>query len=134
MAFTIFEAYGAASRPEATLRASGYLFLSKGILKRAGNEEATHIQLLFDEESNRLGMNFYDEMLDGVDLPGVRELSQEKSGVSVNILPLLRYYGFPDPKRIGKQVFPVKFEEELAVIDLKPLWILAGPDDDSIPY
>ena len=120
MAFTVFDAYGAATRPEATLRASGYLFLSRGILKRAGNEAATHAQLLFDEDEERLGIKLLDEFND-LSESSVRELSQEKSGVSMNLTPLLRYYNFPDPKEVGKQVFAVTFEEGIIVIDLRPL-------------
>lgn len=120
MAFKIFDAYGAASRPEATLRASGYLFLSKGILKRAGVEDATHAQLMFDEDEDRLGIKLLDSF-GAAGESALREISSEKSGGSVNIMPLLRYHGFPDPKTLGKQVFPVTFEGGLVVIALKDL-------------
>ena len=113
MAFRVFTAYGAASRPEATLRSSGYLFLSKGILQRAGDEKATHCQLRFDEEDGRLGIKLARDDFDD----GVRAMSIEPSGASVNILPLLRYYGFPALK--GKRVLPVKFEDDMIVLDLR---------------
>jgi hypothetical protein len=113
MAFRVFTAYGAASRPEATLRSSGYLFLSKGILQRAGDEKATYCQLQFDEEEGRLGIKLARASFDG---EGMRQMSIEPSGASVNILPLLRYYGFPALK--GKRVLPVRFEDGLIVLDL----------------
>jgi hypothetical protein len=115
MAFRVFTAYGAASRPEATLRTSGYLFLSKGILQRGGDEGATHCQLQFDEQSGLLGIKLAsngEELLED----GFRPLTVERSGASINILPLLRYYGFPRIKE--KRVLPVKFEDGLIVIEL----------------
>jgi len=146
MAFKVFTAYGAASRPEATLRTSGYLFLSKGILQRAGDEGATHCQLQFDEECGRLGLRLAS---DGKELleDGFRQLTVEKSGASINILPLLRYYGFPPLKE--KRVLPVKFEDGLIAIELanefqkstpkesrKPMTEPGGKEDfdDDIPF
>lgn len=49
----------------------------------------------------------------------MREISKEKSGIAVNLLPLLRFYGFPEPKDVGKETFAVTFEDSLAVIDLR---------------
>lgn len=118
MAFKIFDAYGAASRPEATLRASGYIFLSKGILKRAGAEDATHAQLMYDEEQDRLGIRLYG-MLDAPNDQSTREMSVERSGASINILPLIRFYNLPDPKKMGKRILPVQFEDGLVVIEMR---------------
>lgn len=120
VAFKIFDAYGAASRPEATLRASGYIFLSKGILKRAGTEDATHAQLMYDDDEDRLGIRLYRE-IDAEFEEAIREMSVEKSGASVNILPIIRYYDLADPKKLGKRILPVQFENSMVVIDLKPL-------------
>lgn len=144
VAFKIFDAYGAASRPEATLRASGYVFLSKGILKRAGTEDATHAQLMYDDEEDRLGIKLYRK-IDAEFEDAVREMSIEKSGASVNILPLIRYYDLADPKKLGKRILPVQFENGLVVIDLKPLREAKGSAapqkeaaesefDDDIPF
>ena len=124
MGFQVFEAYGAASRPEATLRASGYLFLSKGILKRGGMEGATHAQLMFDEETDKLGVSLYMDPTGENDT--IRELSREKSGASINIVAVLRYYRFPDMKKIGKRVLSVDFDEDfvgdkIITIDLSSL-------------
>src|SRR5579863_4478283 len=106
MPFEVFDAYGAASRPEATLRASGHLFISRGIVKRSGREDATYYQLQFDEDTDRMAIRMcrnYDKISE----QGVREVIQEKSGIAINIVPLLRYYNFPMPKT--KVVLPVDF-------------------------
>jgi hypothetical protein len=118
VAFKLFEAYGAASRPEATLRASGYLFLSRGILKRAGNEHAKYCQLMFDENNGFLGVKLVTQGVD-VKTDSTREMTTERSGAAVNIMPVLRYYGFPKLK--GKKVLEVTFEEGLIVISLNEL-------------
>ena len=120
MAFEVFTAYGAASRPEATLRTSGYLFVSKGIMKRAQSENATHAQLMYDEIENRLGIRLYDTF-DVPENESVREVSPEKSGIAVNLMPLLRFYGFPGPKILGKRVLPITLDGNVIVIDLKTL-------------
>jgi hypothetical protein len=115
MAFRVFDAYGAASRPEATLRASGYLFISKGIMSRAGKESATRYQLRFDPDNGRCGIMLLDDRDTGFD-EGVRRLNVEASGASLTLLPLLRYYGFPAVKE--KKVLPVAFEDDLIIINL----------------
>ena len=120
MPFKDFDAYGAASRPEATLRASGYLFLSKGIMKRARCEGATLSKLMFDEENDVLGISLYSDF-DTSPSESIREATVEKSGISVNLTPLLRYYNFPEMKDIGKQVFPVTFDAKIIVMSLKGL-------------
>jgi hypothetical protein len=115
-------------------------------MKRAGNENATRAQLMFDEEEDVLGIRLYDEY----DVPedgSAREASPEKSGVAVNLTPLLRYYGLPEPKTVGKQVFSVTFENNVIVIDLKeyrnakervrkntPATATVEEFDDDIPF
>lgn len=131
MSFEIFDAYGAATRPEATLRVSGYLFLSRGILKRAGNEKATHTQLLYEEAKDRLGIKLGSD-IDALVSHGFKEATREKSGVSVNLLPLLRYYRLPEPKVTGKRVLPVEFEGDMIVIELKSLRDLGGETTEPI--
>jgi hypothetical protein len=121
VAFKVFTAYGAGSRLEATLRANGYLFLSHGILKRAGYEDAIAAQLMYDEDSDRLGVKLFHNGQPRIADPTIRDMSKERSGKSVNILPLIRFYNLPDPKKVGRQVFPVTFEDGLVVIDLKSL-------------
>jgi len=130
MAFQIFDAYGAASRPEATLRASGYLFLSKGILKRAGDEHAKYCQVLFDEENSLLGIKLIDSgTSDLAAAAGVKEMMIEKSGASVNLVPLMKFYGIP--KRKDKTVLEVKFDEGLIVIPISALKSGGGSSQQS---
>lgn len=120
MSWEVFSAYGAASRHEATLRASGYLFISKAILKRAGVEDATHYEILYDEEHDRLGIRLYNNEVDTETEGSVRELMTEKSGVAISMLPLLRYYGIMKPSK--KYGLPVSFPEEgMIAMSLKQL-------------
>ena len=119
MGFKVFDAYGAASRPTATLRVSGYMFLSKSIQKQAGSEHPTHVQLSFDEDSDKVGIRFLTDFVDDTDSPSIREVSTEKSGISANLLPLLRFYRFSKPTK--KHVFPVEFEDGMVVVDLSEL-------------
>ena len=116
MAFKVFDAYGAASRPTATLRVSGYVFLSKGILKRANGEGAKHAELMFDEETGQVGIRLVSDFWDDVKSPSIRPVSVENSGISVNLLPLLRFYGLGKPTE--KHVLDVEFDEGMVIIDL----------------
>jgi hypothetical protein len=118
--FKVFSAYGAASRPVATLRSSGYVFLSRGIAARAGHESATHYELMFSDENSQLGIRLYTEPDVNPDAPSVRQTISEKSGISLTIVPLLRFYGFPDLGK-GKRLLPVTFEQDMIVIDLSQL-------------
>lgn len=114
MAFKVFDKYGAASRQEVTIRASGYAFMSHGILARMGREDATHFQALYDEETGRVALNFTNSP----DNDGTwRELSREKSGVAANILPVLRFYNL----NLGgkKRVLPVQIEDDYLVMDIR---------------
>jgi hypothetical protein len=139
MAFAVFESYGAAARPGATLRASGYLFLSKGILRRVGKEHGKFCQLQFDEDTDRVGIIIWDSR-PGIPTPGLRAVSPEKSGVSINVLALLRYYGFVVPT--VKVLLPVTFENALIIIELKgikksapaPVKKVENDFDDDIPF
>lgn len=117
MAFKVFEEYGAAARDEATLRISGYLFVSKGLQKRVDAEEANGAVLLYDEEGKRIGIRFhaiYDE-----NNVAMRNVSKEKSGVAVNILPLLRFYGIKKPSE--KRTLQVSKEQDMLIVDIAPL-------------
>ena len=116
MAFKVFDGYGAASRPTATLRVSGYVFLSKGILKRADCESCTHAELRFDEESQKVGIRLINDLVEDTDAPSVRQINTEKSGISVNLLPLLRFYGYGKPTK--KHVLQVEFNEGMVIVDL----------------
>lgn len=119
MAFVVFDAYGAAARPEATLRASGQLFLSRGILKRFGSEGgAFYCRLYFDEENDALGIRLF-ESRDVYEEDSIRDVSVEKSGIAINIIPLLRYYNFPLPD--AKVMLPVSFGEDMILVNVQSL-------------
>lgn len=116
MAFEVFTAYGAAARGEATLRASGYLFLSRALMGRIHAEESEHLVLLYDAETNRLGVR----PANGSDSAEIqRAASREPSGTAVNIVPVLRCYDMKQPKR--KVRLDAKVEKEILVIDLTPI-------------
>jgi len=116
MAFEIFTAYGAAARGEATLRASGYLFLSRALMGRIRAEESQHVVLLYDPETNRLGIR----PANGSDSAEIqRAVSLEPSGTAVNIVPVLRCYDIRQPKK--KVRLEAKVEENMLVIDLTPV-------------
>ena len=129
MGFKVFEEYGAAARDEATLRISGYLFLSKGLLKRVNAEDSNGAVLLFDEDNKRIGIKFCDEY--DSSKPEIRNVSKERSGVAVNILPLLKFYGMEKPEK--KQTLKVSTDEDMLIIDASNLYSDAnrsGEDDD----
>jgi len=124
MALKVFDGYGAASRPEATLRVSGYLFLPKGILKRGGRESATHCELMFDDANDDLGVRLLDKEIDDVSAETVRPLVPEKSGCSIGVMPLLRYFAFPPKPTKKKRTLPVSFQtNNVIVMNLRDLRI-----------
>lgn len=125
MGFKVFEEYGAAARDGATLRVSGYLFLSKGLLRRVDAENAQGARLLYDEEGACLGVEFYDDY--DKNRTEIRALSREKSGSAINILPLLRFYGYGKP--IEKQTLKVEKQGAMLVMDLSML-----SDEMKKPY
>jgi hypothetical protein len=95
------------------------LFISRGILKRSGNESgATHCRLFFDEENDALGIRLLDGP-DAFEADSIRDVSVERSGVAINILPLLRYYNFPVPH--AKVVLPVTFDNDMVVVNIQGL-------------
>jgi len=89
-------------------------------MRRAGSENATRAQLMYDEAENRLGIRLYDES-DESQHASIRDVSPEKSGIAINLLPLLRYYGLPEPKKVGKRVLPITVEGKVIAVDLKAL-------------
>lgn len=126
MAFKLFKEYGAASRTTATLRVSGSVFLASGILKRCKITEPLAAKLYFDEEHCHLGielLNAYDKA-DSTQ----KEMSVEKSGRSVNILALLRYYGLVSGRKLSARLsLPAKFDDGMLVLDLSQLKSVAVP-------
>lgn len=114
--FKPFTTWGASSRSSITLRTSGALFVSKNILnKLLPNPQA--VILYFDEHYARIGIQFIEKFRDEIE--GCRKISKEKSGISFNVLPLLKHYGIENVKK--RKQFRVKLEADLLVIDLDHL-------------
>jgi transposase len=97
----------------------------------------------FDEDTDRLAIKLCHRN-DESSQSGVKEALLEKSGIAINVVPLLRYYNFRVPK--AKMVMPVTFESDLVVVELKGLREAAEPSgqksvtgeredfDDDIPF
>ena len=116
MGFEVFTAYGVAARGEATLRASGYLFLSKALLQRIGVEGADEqLVLLYDKAAAKLGIRRPQE---GDPTEALRSLSNEPSGAAVNVVPLLKFYGIARPKQ--KLRLETTYEGGFLVVDMNP--------------
>ena len=88
MAFQKFTAYGAGSRDRCTLRVSGYLFVPRAIAQLVAPEPPKQVLLYFDPESQLLALVPGDSLIDAPE--ELREVSDEPSGIAVNIVPLLR--------------------------------------------
>jgi hypothetical protein len=114
MPLEVFTAYGAAGRLEATLRASGYLFLSSALLRRIHAEAAEAVVLLFDQEAKLLAVR---APRPDDPPPALRSVSKEPSGVAVNIVPLLASYNFPKPRR--KLRLPVQTRGDMLLVEMK---------------
>ncbi len=118
MAFEVFSSYGAAGREEATLRASGYLFVSKALLQQIDAERVTAVVLLYDKETSRLGVLAAASIEHSEDQ--IRLVSAENSGIAVNIVPVLRRYKLPHPSKKVKLGVEIE-DNKMLVIDMKPL-------------
>lgn len=98
-------------------------------MKRAGSENATHCELLFDEENLRLGVKLFNNRVDEFEEGSLRELMREKSGTTVSLMPLLRFYGLPKPSK--KYGLPVSFHEDgMMIMSLKEM----KAAEDDIPF
>lgn len=117
MAFKTFTSYGASSRSSLTLRVSGVLFISDGIINRLKAGKAEAAVVLFDDESPKIAINFLEKFDDTIE--GCRKLAAERSGVSLNIASVLRYYGVEKIKE--KVNFKMEKQDDLLVIDISAL-------------
>lgn len=114
MAFQIFTSYGAASRSEATLRASGYLFLPRAMMLGIGaDSDTTKVVLLYDAAQSLLAIRLprFDDFENAQ-----RDVSQEKSGTAVNIVPLLKTMKLVRPKK--KLSLPVEQQDDMLVVNM----------------
>lgn len=115
MAFETFSAYGAGARDTATLRASGYLFVPRAMMQAIGGVAAKHVVLLFDRENNKLAIRLPDN--DDPDYAR-REVAHEKSGIVVNVIPLLRAYKLERPTKKLKLPATVENDSQMVVVDM----------------
>jgi hypothetical protein len=116
MGFEVFSAYGAASRDQATLRASGYLFVPSGMIQAIAAEGVTHVVLMYDKAATKLAIRAPRDD----ETPEVwREVVHEKSGIVVNIVPLLKTYKLQQPKKKVKLPAQVDSEQPWVVIDMR---------------
>jgi len=126
MSFRKFTEYGAASRNNITIRTNGLLFISKNVAKQVGfyqkkpigggfYKEFKYSVLFIDEENKKVGIKFYEEKPDGE----YRKISDEKAGISLNIFPVLRFFGI---NKLDKK-FTTDFEinEDMLVFSIKDL-------------
>ncbi len=115
MPFRPFTEYGAASRTEITIRTNDLLFVSKITLKQF-NDKAKYACLHVDDDNGKVGVQFLTEQPTETNF---RKLTEEKAGVSMNIAPVLRYFGIK--KLAKKQVLSYQNEGGMLVFSIKEL-------------
>lgn len=115
MNFKKFTEYGAASRTKVTIRTNDLLFISLSALKQF-NENAKFAYIHIDEPNALIGIEFLSEQPQDQEF---RKISEEKSGVAINIAPVLRFFGV---KHLSKK-YTSKYEKKdnLLVFPIKPL-------------
>ncbi len=117
-----FTEYGAALRTDITIRTNDLLFISKSIIKQFDAEQAEYVVLYIDEDSYLAGIEFFKEKPD----TDWRKISKEKAGVTINIAPLLRFFGI---KKLDKKfIMNIKQEEKKLVFSLKGIRLHAKKD------
>ena len=115
MSFEVFSAYGAGARDQATLRASGYLFVPKAMMQAIGADTTKHVVLLFDKENSQLAIRMPEER----DPENTRrEVAHAKSGTVVNVVPLIKAYKLEHPQKKVKLPAKVSNEEPWVIVDM----------------
>lgn len=117
MALRKFIEFGAASRNNVSLRANKSLFISKSIINKYKivNPEACFI--FIDDKKPIVGLQFVEKM--NKENKELRKVLKERSGFSINIAPILRFYGIE--KKKGKIEMSIIEDDELLLIDLVEL-------------
>jgi hypothetical protein len=116
MPFQVFTSYGAASRSEATLRASGYLFIPQALFDQISDSgDTTKLVLLVDAEHMKLGVRL---ATDTDPASALRDATKENSGVSVNIVPIMRTMKLVKPKK--KLRLDVTVDGNMLVLSMAP--------------
>lgn len=117
MGFRPFKDFGNASRSTLTLRTSGVLFISNGILRKFNAEYCEAVLLFIDDESAKVGLKFIKEF-DSIQA-NCKKLSRERSGVSVNVAPILRYYEVS--KQQEKINLAMQRQDDLLILEISSL-------------
>lgn len=128
MSYEKFTAYGAGSRDKCTLRASGYLFVPRGLCTAAGESSPTKVLLYFDETEQKLAIVPFEPLLE--DDRDARDTSVEPSGVAIHLVPLLKVYGYAKPsKKILLDAVVIDFQEKKAIeIDMRGVPTARAPE------
>ncbi len=115
MTFRKFTEYGAASRLTVTIRTNDLLFISKSTLKQF-NEAGNIVNIHIDDINSLIGIEFLtDEPTDG----NFRKVTKENAGVSINVAPVLRFFGV---KKLEKKfVTGYESKEGMLVFSIKEL-------------
>jgi hypothetical protein len=117
MALRIFTDFGAASRNQVTLRVNLNLFISNGLIHRYKLEGFEYVCLYIDDEKMVVGLKFTKP--ENANNKEIRKVLKEKSGISINISPILRFYGVS--KLYEKKNLDIAEEDGLLVLDLSSL-------------
>lgn len=117
MALREIDVSGSASKNTITLRANGTLFLNKGVLRKINCEYAEAALFYIDDEKPLIAIKLIDEV-DGKK-NNCKKLLKDKNGVSVNMLPVLRYYDIEKQKK--KIDFDLEKKEDLILLDVSKL-------------
>lgn len=125
MTFRLFTEYGAASRTQVTIRTNELLFISKTTLKQFDAEESNFAVIYIDELSLNVGIQFHKNEPN----TNFRKISQEKSGVSINISPILKYLGIGSVRK--KFMSDVENREGMLIFSIKCLKELQEKNHDS---
>lgn len=115
MPFEIFESYGAREKNYLTLRTTNFLFIRKGILKDLNLEDSKFAEFYIDRANLNIALKLVKE------LPIVRhrKIVKERSGLSVNIGPILKHFGIMSVnKKIDSHV---KHIDGMLVFSIKEL-------------
>lgn len=111
----IFTHYGASAREQVTIRTNDILFVSDTLLKRFNADKCCFVTIFIDEENAEIGLEFHDNKPTNVH----RKVCGEKSGISINIAPILRYFNIKKLDR--KYIANIRKDGKLLVFSIREL-------------
>jgi hypothetical protein len=116
MSLRKFIEFGAASRNKVTLRANQTLFISKSIVNKYTSLNPVGCFIFVDDKKPILGIQFVDNIDNNKE---IKKISKEKSGFSVNISSVLRFYNIE--KRKEKIDMDIVEDKDMLLMDLEKL-------------